>query len=108
LKSPIYTIEEKYAYVEKYLCGLQISFEKSYCSHDTIKNGTSNYFERGKHANDFHNKLNDPLYLPKISKMHDSNSHFINFLLVIATIMKEEVMSALYMTLIIISCIYLL
>jgi hypothetical protein len=47
LKSPIYTIEEKYAYVEKYLCGLQISFEKSYCSHDTIKTGTSNYFERG-------------------------------------------------------------
>jgi hypothetical protein len=24
LKSPTYTIEEKYAYVEKYLCGLQI------------------------------------------------------------------------------------
>jgi hypothetical protein len=45
LKSPIYTIEEKYAYVEKYLCGLQLSYEKLYCSHDTIiKNGTSNYF----------------------------------------------------------------
>jgi hypothetical protein len=27
LKSPIYTIEEKYAYVEKYLCGLQIAYE---------------------------------------------------------------------------------
>jgi hypothetical protein len=26
LKSPIYTIEEKYAYVKKYLCGLQFSY----------------------------------------------------------------------------------
>jgi hypothetical protein len=32
----------------------------------------------------------------------------LNFLLVNATIMKEEIMSALYMILIIISCIYLL
>jgi hypothetical protein len=80
LKSPIYTIEEKYAYVDKYLCGLQLSYEKSYCTHDTIiKNGTSNYFERGKHANECHNKFNYPLYLPKSSKMHDSNSHFIKF-----------------------------
>jgi hypothetical protein len=29
LKSPTYTIEEKYAYVEKYLCVLQLSYEKS-------------------------------------------------------------------------------
>jgi hypothetical protein len=44
LESPIYSIEEKYAYIEKYLCGLQLSYEKSYCSHDTmIKTGTSNY-----------------------------------------------------------------
>jgi hypothetical protein len=50
LKSHIYTIEEKYAYVEKYLCGLQLFYEKPYCSHDTI---------------------DDPLYLPKNSKMHD-------------------------------------
>jgi hypothetical protein len=74
LKSRIYTMEEKYAYVE-YLGGLQLS-EKSYSSHDTIKNGTNNYFERRKHANEYHNKFYDPLYLPKISKMHDSNSHF--------------------------------
>jgi hypothetical protein len=32
----IYTIEEKYAYIEKYLCGLQPSYEKSYCIHDTM------------------------------------------------------------------------
>jgi hypothetical protein len=44
LKSHIYIIEEKYAYVEKYLCGLHLSYEKSYCSHDTIKNDTSSYF----------------------------------------------------------------
>jgi hypothetical protein len=80
LKSPIYTIEEKYTYVEKYLCALHLYYEKPYCSHDTIiNNGTSNYFERGKHANECHNKFNYPLYLPKSSKMHDSNSHFIKF-----------------------------
>jgi hypothetical protein len=76
LNSPIYTIEEKYAYVGKYLCGLQLFYKTPYCSHDTIvKNGTSNYFERKKH--ECHNKFDDPLYLPKFSKMHDSNSHFI-------------------------------
>jgi hypothetical protein len=43
LKYPIYTIKEKYAYVKKYLSGLQRCYEKSNCSHDTmIKNGTSN------------------------------------------------------------------
>jgi hypothetical protein len=26
-----------------------------------IKNGTGNYFERGKHANECHNKFNDSL-----------------------------------------------
>jgi hypothetical protein len=40
------------AYVEKYLCGLQVSYEKSYCNHGAmIKNYIGNYFERGKHAN---------------------------------------------------------
>jgi hypothetical protein len=24
----------------------------------------NNYFERGKHANEFHNKFNDPPYVP--------------------------------------------
>jgi hypothetical protein len=80
LKSHIYTIEEKYAYVEKYFCGLQLSYEKSYCNHDAmIKNDISNYFERGKHDNEFLNKFNDPLYVPKISKLYDSNIHTIEF-----------------------------
>jgi hypothetical protein len=60
--------------------GLQLSYEKSYCSHDTItKNGDNNYFERGKNANEFHNKFDDPFYLPKIPKKHDFNSHFVKF-----------------------------
>jgi hypothetical protein len=71
LKSPIYTIEEKYGYVEKYLCGLQLSYKKSYCNHDVmIKNDIGNYFERGKHVNECPYKYNDPLYVPKISKLH--------------------------------------
>jgi hypothetical protein len=77
LEPPIYTIE-KYAYVEKYLCGLQLSYEKSYCSHDAMsKNDIGNYFERGKHANKSLNKFNDPIYVQKNSKLHDSNSHTI-------------------------------
>jgi hypothetical protein len=80
LKSPTYTIEEKYAYVEKYLCGLQIFYKKSYCNHDAmIKNDIGNYFERGKHATECLNKSNDPLYVTKISKLLYSNVHAIKF-----------------------------
>jgi hypothetical protein len=80
LKSPIYTIEEKYAYVEKYLCGLQLSYEKSYCNHAyMIKNDIGNNFEKGKHVNECLNKFNDPHYVLKISKLHDLNSHTIKF-----------------------------
>jgi hypothetical protein len=52
LKFPIYTIEEKYGHVEKYLYGFQLSYAygKSSCSHDIMmKSSTNNYFERGKH-----------------------------------------------------------
>jgi hypothetical protein len=80
LQSPNYTIEEKYAFVEKYLCGLQLSYEKSYCNHEVmIKNDISNYFERGKHANEFLNKFNDPIYVQKNPKLHDSTSYTIKF-----------------------------
>jgi hypothetical protein len=80
LKSPTYTIDEKYAYVEKYLCGLQISYEKSYCNRCAIiKNDIGNYFERGKHATECLNKSNDHIYVPKISNLHDSNVHTIKF-----------------------------
>jgi hypothetical protein len=49
LKSPIYTIEEKYAYIEKYLCGLQLYYEKSCCNHDAmIIHCTSLNFNRDK------------------------------------------------------------
>jgi hypothetical protein len=59
---------------------LQLSYEKSYCNHDAmIKNDVGNYFERGKHVNEFLNKFNDPLYMLKISKLHDSNIHTIKF-----------------------------
>jgi hypothetical protein len=48
--------------------------KKSYCNHDAmIKNDVDNYFEKVKHANECLNKSNDPTYVPKISKLHDSN-----------------------------------
>jgi hypothetical protein len=73
-QSPIYTIKEN-AFVEKYLCGLQY-----YCNHETmIKIDIGNYFERAKHANECLNKFNDPLYVPNISKLHDSNVHTTKF-----------------------------
>jgi hypothetical protein len=78
-QSPIYTIKEN-AFVEKYLCGLQLSYEKSYCNHEAmIKIDIGNYFERAKHANECLNKFNDPLYVPNISKLHDSNVHTTKF-----------------------------
>jgi hypothetical protein len=46
LTSLIYTIEEKFAYVKKYLCGFQLSLVPNLCcSHDIeLKSGTNNYF----------------------------------------------------------------
>jgi hypothetical protein len=44
-----------------------------------IKNDIGNYFEREKHTNECLNKFNDALYVPKISKLHDSNIHTIKF-----------------------------
>jgi hypothetical protein len=37
----------------------------------------NNYFERGKHVNEFHNKFNDPLYVPKLPKIDDSNDYMV-------------------------------
>jgi hypothetical protein len=50
LNSPNYTLEEKFAYVEKYLCGLQLPcVENPHCHHNlNNENNTINYFEIGK------------------------------------------------------------
>ena len=37
LNSPSYTMEEKFAYVEKYLCGLQLSLVPNICCNHDIK-----------------------------------------------------------------------
>jgi hypothetical protein len=53
---------------------LQLSYNKSYRNHDAmIENDIGNYFERGKHDNECLNNSNNPLYVPKISKLHDLN-----------------------------------
>jgi hypothetical protein len=46
LNSPNYTLEEKFAYVEKYLCGLPLPcVENPHCHHDlTNENSIINYF----------------------------------------------------------------
>ena len=82
LNSPNYTIEEKFAYVEKYLCGLQLPLVPNLCCNHDIKLNTDliNYFERGKHANEFHNKFNNPLYVPKLSKLNDSCGYMVKFI----------------------------
>ena len=81
LNSPNYTIEEKFAYVEKYLCGLQLSLVPNFCCNHDIKLDIdrNNYFERGKHANEFQNKFNDPLYLPKLFKLNNSCGYMVEF-----------------------------
>ena len=40
----------------------------------------SNYFERGKHANEFQNKFNDPLYVPILSKLNDTCGYMVEFI----------------------------
>jgi hypothetical protein len=82
LNSPNYTIEEKFAYVEKYLCGLQLPLVPNLCCNHDIKLNIDiiNYFERGKHANEFHNKFNNPLYVPKLSKLNDSCGYMVEFI----------------------------
>ena len=76
MNSPIYTIEEKYALCEKYMHGLKLSFGIPTCNHDVNDDIiASNYFERGKHTHDHHNKFNDPLYVPINSKLHSSHGH---------------------------------
>ena len=82
LNSPSYTMEEKFAYVEKYLCGLQLSLVPNICCNHDIKLyiDLNNYFERGKHANEFQNKFNDPLYVPILSKLNDSCDSMVEFI----------------------------
>jgi hypothetical protein len=81
LNSPNYTLEEKFAYVEKYLGGLQLCLVPNICwSHDIkLDIDLSNYFERGKHANEFHNKINDPHYVPKLPKLEDSLVYMVEY-----------------------------
>ena len=81
LNSPTYTIKEKFAYVEKYLCGLQLSLVPNLCCNHDIKLDIdlNNYFERGKHANKLQNKFNDPHYVPKLSKLEDSIGYMIKY-----------------------------
>jgi hypothetical protein len=64
LNSPNYPLEEKFAYVEKYLCGLQLPcVENPHCHHDlNNENSTINYFEKGKHANEYNDNYNDSLH----------------------------------------------
>ena len=50
------------------------------CIHDIeLNNDHSNYFDRGKHANEFHNKITNPLYVPRVSKLHDPHSYIDEF-----------------------------
>jgi hypothetical protein len=59
---------------------VQISYEKSYCNHDSmIKIDTGNYFERRKYANECLNKFNDPLDVLRFSKLHDLNISAMKF-----------------------------
>jgi hypothetical protein len=80
LNSPIHTMEEKLLYVEKYLCGLKLSCTNNHSTHNHhVYDVSCNYFERGKHANILHDSFNNPLYVPKFAKLHQSNSCFIKF-----------------------------
>jgi hypothetical protein len=79
LNSPNYTLEEKFSYVEKYLCDLQLFLipNPRYNHNIKLDIDLNNYFKRGKHLNEFHNKFNDPLYVLKLPKIDDSNGYMV-------------------------------
>ena len=81
MNSPNHTIEEKLAYVNKYLCDLQLSLDPNLCCSHNIKIdiNLSNYFERGKNATEFHNEFNDPLCMTKFSKLNNPNGYIVKF-----------------------------
>ena len=81
LNSSSFTIEEKYALARNYISGLHLSLlQNSYGNHDIkIKNSTSNYFEIGKHANECHDKYNDPPYKQYFANLHASNGYIVKF-----------------------------
>ena len=81
LSSPNHTIEEKLAYVHKYLCDLQLPLDPNLCCSHNIEINTnlSNYFERGKSSSEFHNKFINPYSVPILSKLHDPNGYIVKF-----------------------------
>ena len=44
----------------------------------------------GKHTNILHDSFNNPLYVPKFAKLHQSNICFTHLLPLLVTIMREE------------------
>ena len=81
MSSPNHTIEEKLAYVKRYLCCLQLSLDLNICCSHNIEIDTnlSNYFERGKSASEYHNEFNDSHYVPLLSKLHDPSGYIVKF-----------------------------
>jgi hypothetical protein len=79
MNSPNYTLEEKFAYVERYLCDLQLSLVPNPCYNHNIKLDIdlNNYFERGKHANEFHNTFNILFMCLNLHKIDDSNGYMV-------------------------------
>jgi hypothetical protein len=110
LNSPNYTLEDKFAYVEKYLGGLQLSLVPNICCSHDIKHyiDVNNYFERGKHANEFHNKLMILIMCLSYLSWKTLLVIWLNILLLLVTIMKEGVLRTLFMLLLIICCKYIM
>ena len=109
LSYPNYTIEEKLAYVENYLYGLQLSLVPNLsCNHDIeLNNDHSNYF---KEESMLMNSIKKSMTLFMCLKYLSCMIHIVilmNLLLVIPITMKEEVISSL-LILVIIICIHLL
>jgi hypothetical protein len=72
--------------------------KKSYCNHEAMfKNNIGNYFERAQHANECLINLMNLFMCQKFPSCMIQIFVPLNFLLVIATTMKEEVLSTLFM-----------
>ena len=58
---------------------MELSYGNPTCNHDVNDLNPCNYFDRGKHANGCYDDFNDPLYVPKPTKLPQSSRYIVNF-----------------------------
>jgi hypothetical protein len=94
-------------YVKK-MHGLKLSYRNPTFNHDVNDDIIScKYFERVKHAYDFHDIFNDPLHVPTNAKLHSLNGYIVKFVSTECNYYERGGVD-LFILLLIILCIHIL